>query len=214
LTAEADALAALGLPELAQRLRAVATAGTAAEALAAVALATAACRLLRARLPTDGAPAGAWSPLAAQRKGKAGGAERLVPVGRLPLGQGEVWGCVRLRGSAADQWLLVEPLPLEERPGEAVTKGGMVGRFLRRDRAPTEPEGEAGGGAVAWPWLRRQVRGRQRWRARYPLGASGEVQVCTLEEPEWLPRPEPDDDSLARFRQSLSGGKIKDGRPS
>src|SRR4051812_27326378 len=65
LAAEADTLAALGLEALAERLRAVAAATRADEALAAIALATAACRLLRARLPADSPPPGAWTPLAA-----------------------------------------------------------------------------------------------------------------------------------------------------
>src|SRR5207253_2158844 len=56
LAGEADALAALGLAQLAERLRAVATAPSVAEALAAIVLAAAACRLLRARLPAAAAP--------------------------------------------------------------------------------------------------------------------------------------------------------------
>src|SRR5262249_25659418 len=60
---EPDALAALGLAQVAERLRAVATAPSATEALPAIVLATAACRLLRARLPAAVAPPGQCADL-------------------------------------------------------------------------------------------------------------------------------------------------------
>src|SRR5688500_8977104 len=50
LTEEAEALALAGMERLAQRLREVAAAKAAADGLAAVTVALAACRLLRARL--------------------------------------------------------------------------------------------------------------------------------------------------------------------
>ena len=62
LRQDADALAEAGLPELAARIRAVAEANDPAEALQAIALATSACRLLRARLPAEAVPEG-WTPL-------------------------------------------------------------------------------------------------------------------------------------------------------
>src|SRR5262249_28073296 len=65
LAGEADALAALGLERLAQRLRAVTAAPSVDEALPAIVLAAASCRLLRARLPAATAPPGPWAPLLA-----------------------------------------------------------------------------------------------------------------------------------------------------
>src|SRR5437870_3901374 len=100
LAGEADGLAALGLAHLAERLRAVAAAPSAAEALPAIALASAACRLLRARLPTDAAPAGRWAHLLQADDPPETAAERLIPVARMAVGDGEAWACVRLVGSS------------------------------------------------------------------------------------------------------------------
>src|SRR4051812_36035335 len=110
LAAEADTLAALGLAGVADRVRAVAAAPSAAEALPAIALATAACRLLRARLTTDTAPAGEWTSLATTAGAPESAASRLIPVARMVLADGEAWACVRLRGGFPAAWLLLEPL--------------------------------------------------------------------------------------------------------
>src|SRR4051794_15364785 len=88
LAAEADALAALGLTEVADRMRAVAAAPSAAEALSAIALASAACRLLRARLPTDTAPSGEWTTLATTVAAPDAAATRLIPVARMAVDDG------------------------------------------------------------------------------------------------------------------------------
>src|SRR3954469_1222603 len=110
LAGEADGLAALGLAHLAERLRAVAAAQSAAEALPAITLAAAACRLLRARLPTDAAPPGGWAHLLPADNPPQAAAQRLIPVARMAVGDGEAWACVRLRGGSGAEWLLLEPL--------------------------------------------------------------------------------------------------------
>ena len=176
LEPEAGRLAELGLPELAGRLRQVAAASGPAEALAAVALAAAACRLLRARLAAEGGPPpGSWAPLEPARK--KGAPARLLPVARLAIGDGqEAWACLRLRGSQAGELLL---LPA----------------------APTGPP----------PSLRRPLAGQLRWQARYPLGASGELQAVALDQPDWQAPWGGDEDPLSDFRARLSSGKLNEG---
>lgn len=144
LAAEGEALAEAGLPGLGERLAKVAAAaggapvGTAPvgadavgaapatsaptagadEALPAVAMALAATRLLRARLPADAPPPGAWAPLSAPAPGarkRVPAGDRVVPVCRVPHAEGEMWVGVRLRGSFAEELVLVEPTG-EHRP--------------------------------------------------------------------------------------------------
>src|SRR5437868_4343482 len=99
---EAAALDALGLAALAERLRRVAAAADGAAALPAIALALAACRQLRVRLAADRLPPGDWSPLAPPRRTPRT-QDRLLPLGRVAVGQEEVWICVRLRGQWTDE---------------------------------------------------------------------------------------------------------------
>ena len=114
---EADALAALGLAQIAERLRAVATAASATEALPAIVLAAAACRLLRARLRAAAAPPGQCTDLRDTELPEPT-TDQLLPLARLALADGEAWACVRLRGAIPAELFLLEPLP--PRPGEAV----------------------------------------------------------------------------------------------
>jgi hypothetical protein len=188
---EAGALAEAGLERLAERLRAVAAARSAAQGLAAVTLALAGCRLLRARLapggpvpangagaaavPAGAAAAGEWAPVGRERRGRssrsaapAAGADQVVPVGRMALAGGEAWACLRLRGSVPGEWVLVEPAALPE------------GVRALRTASGTEPA-----------WLGTVLDGRLRWRARYPLGAAGSVERCVLEDA--APAAESDD---------------------
>lgn len=183
LAGEADALAALGLGELTNRLRKVAAAADETEALPSIALSLAALRLLRARLPVDDAPPGSWTPLVAPAKRKASPPDRLVPLGSMALSDGEAWACVRVRGLVAVEWVLVDP-PQND-------------RAAARDFSP--------------PWLRGQLYAHQRWQARYPLGASGEVQRSSVVDATWK-IPAGDDDLFAHFREELTGGKLKDGQ--
>ena len=74
LRQDADALTEAGLPELAARVRAVAEANDSAEALQAIALATSACRLLRARLP------GRECRRAGRRSRRPGGSHAQAPA--------------------------------------------------------------------------------------------------------------------------------------
>lgn len=215
LTEEAEALAALGLGELAGRLRAVAAAGDAPAALGAIALAVSACRLLRAHLPAQVAPPGAWAPLAAQGRRGEPSRDRLLPLARLALGNGEVWACAQLN-PAGGMWVLIEPLELAagaERPApEQRARRGLIGSLLGRAKGALPAAGTPMS-SQAGPWLRRQVRGRLRWRASYPLGAQGEVRHGVLDEPEWLTAPDSVDELAAPFRAALAAGEVEDGLP-
>jgi hypothetical protein len=150
---DAAALDSLGLPTLAAGVRRVPAATDGADALAAIAVALAACRQVRARLAageivvTSGEDK--WAPLAPERR-SARTEDRLIPVGRLAVGPGEeAWACVRLRGQWADRYVLVDP--------PAVLDGGA------------EPT-----------WLGCVLEGVLAWQARYPLGAEGSVDRCRL----------------------------------
>ena len=168
----AEAAAEVGMERLAERLRAVERARSAEEGLAAVAVALAACRLLRVRLTREagtGDGEGEWvaverSPArrGASKRGMLaplGQPEHIIPVGRMAAGGGEAWACLRLRGQSASGWVLIDPCDL---PGGAQTL---------RTAAGTEPA-----------WLRLVLTGRLRWRARLPVGAEGSVERCALEE--------------------------------
>lgn len=108
LLVDADALAEEGLGEIAARLRAVAAAESASEALRALTLATAACRLMRARIAMGGEVAEGWHPLVAPRRRRSVEPDMLLPLCRFSLAGSEVWSCLRSRGFAVD-WVLVEP---------------------------------------------------------------------------------------------------------
>lgn len=165
LGSEADGLAELGMVEVAARVRAVAAAPSASEALGAIALALAACRLLRTRLAGEAllAPAEGWQPLGMSKRrgrGRSETPDRVLPVARTAVGEGEAWLCLRLAGGYAGERLLVDPAPLAATEGD----GGGHGQ-----RTVAEP-----------PWLASLLRGRLRWRARHALGAAGTIERCAL----------------------------------
>jgi hypothetical protein len=208
LALEADDLEALGLSAFAARLRALAAAADARQALGGVALTTAASRRLRARLPLDDLPPGEWTPMAAPGR-KAAPTEHLLPIGRLSVEGGETWACARLRGKQAEEWLLLEPLPRAGLPAPPpAPSGGLLSRLTRR-AAPAETS-EASEPPI--PWLRAVVHGYRRWLAREPLGASGEVQRCLLAEPRWQ-LPAADGDPCVDVRKALGSGNLEDGLP-
>jgi len=122
LRGEAVALAELGLGEVSARVRAVAEAESATEALRALTLAVAACRLMRARVALGDQSAEGWQPLVVPRRRRAIEPDMLLPLCRFSLTGTEVWSCLRSRGFAVD-WVLVEP------PALAV---GTVAPWLRR----------------------------------------------------------------------------------
>ena len=214
LTSEADALAELGLNEFASRLRRVVAATSAREALPAIALALSACRLLRVRLAVDTAPPGNWAPLVATEQRSSAASDRVLPVARVAMADGEeVWACVRVSRGFASALLLVEPPRLEAPVSDVVPFAtGIVTRLLRGRKGPTGPAGTSAESGASIPWLRRSIQGRLRWRARYPLGASGEVQRCVLEDAGWVAPPKEEEDPLAPFRKALASGKLEDGQ--
>jgi hypothetical protein len=208
LRAEADGLAEAGLTEVAARIAAVAQAGTAAEALPAVALAESACRLLRLRLQAEAVPEG-WAPLAASKSRTRAGLDAVLPIARVLVDGRELWACAR---PARGQWLLLEP-PFPPEPGQPAAPAseapsGFFGRLRQRieqaidaPAAPAEPPS---------PWMSRMLRGRLVWQARLPFGADGRVTVCTLGEPEWAGASE-DLERLQPFRQMLANNTMHSG---
>lgn len=137
LRAEIPRLEALGLSELAGQVRAaVETDGE--SFLAATTRALHFARLLRARLVEPAVPPGNWEPFVAQRRASRA-VDRLVPIGRVPFGEGEVWACARLRGFAVE-WILVEP-PRDE-VGAPWLTGVAVGQLRWRGRYPVGASGE------------------------------------------------------------------------
>ncbi|HYF95333.1 MAG TPA: hypothetical protein VD969_24240 [Symbiobacteriaceae bacterium] len=120
---EAAALIEAGLPALGERLGRVATVG-AGEALGAAAMALAACRLLRARLPADAPLPGNWAPLS-KPKQRTAVVDRVVPVCRVPHGGGEAWAGVRLRGMHAEDLVLVAPTGAPRPWLRHVLEGGL-----------------------------------------------------------------------------------------
>lgn len=214
LTDEADALAELGLLDLANRLRMVGRANGESEALPRIALALTAIRLIRARLPADDPPPGSWGPLVDRTTRRAASFDRLVPLGRLALGDEEVWACARIRGVVAFEIVLLYPVWMEPRSREHVasSSGGFQPSLAQDD-----PDAAAKSGRPATvsmpsvPWLYKHLRGHLRWQARYPLGANGEAQLFTLTDAEWR-LPEGQVDLFAPFREALDRGKLKDGQ--
>lgn len=201
---EADALAEAGLSQVAARVSVVANADNATEALPAIALATSACRLLRLRLQSEAVP-DTWAPLTVPKRRPGTGAETLLPVSRVLLDGREVWACIQ---TARNRCVLVEPpFPAEDAAAEAPQPAptrGIFGRLTRRlglASEPTQPPSR---------WLNARLRGTLVWRARYPLGADGDVPLCSLERPEWV--DEPDEQAwLHDFRERLATNTLQDG---
>ncbi len=126
-----------------------------------------------------------------------------MPVARLRLGAREVWACVWL--GRRQVLLLDPPVPLEaSRPQPAAT--GMFGRL--RHQIGAVLQGDVG---LPSPWLQRPLRGSLRWLATLPLGASGDVTHCALDEAEWM--SDATSQSGARpFPEHLLGdGELRDG---
>ncbi len=178
---DAEDLAGIGMTDRAARVRAVPAAGGAGEAVEALTLASAACQLLRARLAADAALTHDWTPLEATpaTPKKQPAVDRLLPVGRMALEEREGWACLRLRGTSAHEWLLVDPLP--DPPRIEVPLGRIERLRSRLSGSLDQP--------TSGPWLRRVIQGRLRWRGRYPLGASGVLQRCGVESAIWHELP-------------------------
>jgi hypothetical protein len=106
VSADAEELTALGLPEFAGRLRAVADAASPREALDAITFALASSRQLRARLATSDRPEIRWTPWLVPRKSRTE-RETIWPLCRFSLGETVVWSCLRSRGYPVE-WTLIE----------------------------------------------------------------------------------------------------------
>jgi hypothetical protein len=204
---EASAIEDVGLTELAERLRRVATLDD--QYVPALGLALTSCRLLRARLPDDAPPAGNWEPLVAAR-GRRQGGERLVPIGRVTLAEGEAWACARLHYYDLREWLLVAPPP--DPPPRDPGDDEIAPRLtqLRLTDLPTHGPGRADDGIA--PWLTRPLHALLRWEARLPLGARGDVQMATVVECRWAELPDIREDPFAALRQVLAAGDLLGGK--
>src|SRR5207245_4610724 len=132
-----------GLPELAARLRRVTAARDVGEALPAIALASSACRLLRARLPADAQPEGEWRPLLPSAPARRLAWDQVLPLARVPIDGSEAWVCQRARGGVASDLMLIDPLALDSSPPA--------------DTATTESD--AGRAEPRVSWLRRAMGG-------------------------------------------------------
>ena len=206
LQQDADALSEAGLPELGARVAAVAGAADAASALQAIALASSACHLLRARLLVSEPPDG-WQQIRPPKPRKRTTEDTVMPLARLQVGDLEVWAC---SWPARNQVVLLEPpLPaLPEPAPEPANAGSLMARFQRQ-------LGRALGGekddAPPSHWLRHQLRGSLRWEARYPLGAAGDIAACTLHDASWLTSPDSGDaEQLRTFRMALAANKVRE----
>jgi len=197
LRQDAATLAEAGLTEVAARVAAVAEAGSASEALPAIAVAASACRLLRIQLLASPLPDG-WIPLEPLRARSRTGPDTLLPVARLLLEGREVWLCGRVTHT---QWLLIEaPFPASTEPvAEPAPVSGLFGRL--RQQVGRALGVTAASGA---PWLSRQLRGRLVWQARYPVGADSQVTLCALEDPAWQAEPD-QSDRHRHLREILAG---------
>ena len=135
LSIDADAFAELGLGELAQRLRTVVSAASATEALRSLTLASASCRLLRARIAPGDQSAEAWQPVLVPRRRRAVEPDMLLPLCRLSLVGNEVWSSLRSRGFAVE-WVLVEPPALPPTGEHPWLRKPLHGHLQWRARHP------------------------------------------------------------------------------
>ena len=210
LRQEADALSEAGLPQIAARLAAVADATGPTEALQAIALASSACRLLRARLPISSVPAD-WTPLAPTTKTRGMRTEALYPISRALLGDREVWVCTR---SNRNEMLLIEPpFPDPTAQGTARDNPEATARLFERLLFQmTRVLGEGRERPEPTHWLNRWLSGTLRWRARYPLGQHGDVGFWKVENPDWATEQQ-DATGLEPFQNRLGKNTLQDGAP-
>jgi hypothetical protein len=217
LRADAEAFADAGLNELAARLRAVASAGSAAEALRGVTLASAACRLLRARIAAGVTSDDAWQPLVAPRRRRAAEPDMLLPLCRLSLGGFEVWSCLRSRGFAVE-WVLVEPPVLTAAANAWWLRRPLYGYLFWRARYPlgagrdvqvlslTEASWEAATPSTVDPHaaFRRRLSAGKLREDKLPVWGGGSVHLAPLDQTKldgylWLEPSVPADLTQLQF---------------
>lgn len=204
LQQSADALSEAGLPALGARVGAVAGASDAVSAMQTIALASSACRQMRARLLVS-EPPDDWQQIRPPKPRKRTTEDTLVPLARLQVADHEIWAC---SWAARNQVVLLEPPfpPVPEPEAEPASTGGLMSRLQRQlGRA-------LGGGQADSPpahWLRDQLRGSLRWEGRFPLGAAGDIPACTLHDASWRATPDGGDaEQLRRFRTALAANKV------
>jgi hypothetical protein len=206
LQQSATALTEAGLPHLAARIAAVATATDAASALHTLALASSACRQMRARLLVGEAPDG-WQQIQPPRARKRTTEDTVVPLARLQVAEREVWAC---SWPARNQVVLLEP-PFPAPPEDAAAPADTGGLIARSRRLLERALHGAGDQSRPSLWLHRRLQGTLRWEARYPLGAAGDIAACTLHDAEWQTNPDgADQDQLRAFRTALAANKVRE----
>lgn len=199
---DGEILADLGLPAVAERLRAVATADDPVEALRAVVLAITSCRLLRAHLAGETQPAPGATLLQARR---ARGADRatLLPLCRLAVQGEDVWSCIRSRGYAWE-WLLLDPptMATTEAPWLTVRASGFP---AWRGRYPFGEAAEVTRVALSEPAitaltsesedqpLLRELRTGKIRSAQLPLWGGGYLRLDRMQAPTLAQLPRLDE---------------------
>jgi hypothetical protein len=124
-----------------------------------------------------------------------------------PSGSWELWSA-SLRAPAAERLAPVGRVAL----GEAEAWACVRMRGFSNSLVLVEPPGDAG---PFHSWLGRTLRGRTRWLARYPLGASGDVPLVALEEYQPVLLQSDEEHSADRATnpwRSLDFKKLADGK--
>ena len=131
-----------GATALAARVTAVADAENAEDALRAISLATAACRLLRVHVAADTPAEGRWRTFG--DGAVSGQLDRIIPLGALTIPDGgdgrplAVWSCLRLRGAFTADWILLKPVDLDP----VWLRRALQGRLRWTGRFPVGAAGE------------------------------------------------------------------------
>jgi hypothetical protein len=214
LRGDAEALTDAGLPSLGARVAAVAAATDAASALQAIALAASACQLMRTRLLAVEPPPD-WPLIRPPKSHKRTTDDTVVPLARLTVDGTEVWASA---WSARNQVVLLEgPFPdapqalmLAAQPPPEPT--GMLGRLQRRISRALDGT-TAGEQEPPSAWIRQPLGGTLRWAGRHPIGATGDIAVCSLDDAHWTEAPKKDDqsDQFQAFRTSLGANQLRSG---
>ena len=111
-----------------------------------------------------------------------------------------MWSCIQLRGQWADECFLVDPSSLDLSADDS----------QNGDAAANNSAGDGQGHRATEPaWLRCMLAGQLAWQARYPLGASGEVERCRLAGGKVAEPSDAEAHALAALLQAL-GKPYKD----
>lgn len=191
----ADALRESGLVALAMRVEAVALAADAPAALQAMAVAASACHLLRVRLE-PGEAADGWREIAPSARRTTVTNDTLVPITRFVLEGRDAWVCA---WPARSRVVVLEApqLALPQQP-EPHASSGFLERLKQRarDAAGLTP-------STGFVWLHRRLRGSLSWEGRLPIGTTGDLPLCGLDNARWVDEDEHDEGD--QYRNLIAG---------